>query len=742
MDWAVISKTITRFETLVPEEAADELDRLREDNPELFGEITGLHAASSLLASFMMTRMPQETARFEPSLSPGDRLDAWEIGELLGAGGMGKVYKARRADGHFEQEVALKLARSSSEGFRVRCEAERQRLAQLEHPNIARIVDGGTSPEGAIYMTLEFVDGETIEAHVKNQSLDRAQRLGLILSLCSALTYAHGKLVLHKDIKHGNVLINKAGEVRLIDFGIASLLDDREAPKGRGPLTIAYAAPEQLEERPVSAATDIFAVGMLAHLLETGDLPERNSDGSVTIDARALADADLAAILKKATAADPAKRYGSVDALNDDLEKYLGGFPVAARPVATITRFKKLVARNKFASAMSALAVAAMVAGVIGVSVFALRASKEAEAARIAQQQGGNTVTLYETYNAGFNAFISSIDPQSPQGQSIFSALEALEAAAQDSEKSDPQRSLEINVFLAELYADIGRDQDASRVGERLGQNALELTYPVAFTLSGLVGLSRGYVEDSDLIKTLDRLNGFFSKDPKIYSFDIAMNRCVRQRITNSDQDAKVCLDSATKHLEQIDLRNYAEASGNLPLFAYAADAAIHLQDFERATKAASSGLKFYENETRPGSVPEASFWALLSDVAQAQMDWSASEKHLWAARKSLGGNSQFMWMEVDISMQMAETQIALRQFANAEASARLAHDQAMQVYGPDHFQVRNATAYIAMALAGNGDKGNARKMLQDLLNAEAQSMNDPKAQQKYTGMLVQISAM
>ncbi|MEL7446908.1 MAG: serine/threonine-protein kinase [Pseudomonadota bacterium] len=327
----------------------------------------------------MQTSMPETMRGSEvskASLLPGAKVGVWKVAELLGAGGMGEVYRAERADGLFEQQVALKIAKTKTKAFRERFDAERQRLAQLEHPNIARIVDGGSSESGAPYMTMEFVDGQPINEFASTNRLNQNQRLSLIERLCAAVAHAHGRLVLHRDIKHDNVLINADGELRLIDFGVASLLDDPEGSQGRGPLTIAYAAPEQLRGEPVSAATDIFAIGMLAHLLETDLLPLRQSDGSVAIDRNRIGDPDLVAILSRATADTPTDRYGSVDALRDDLQKFTGGFPVAARPVAAVTRFKKMVARNKLASAMSGAALAAVVAGVIGVSVFAVRANE------------------------------------------------------------------------------------------------------------------------------------------------------------------------------------------------------------------------------------------------------------------------------------------------------------------------------------------------------------------------------
>lgn len=383
MDWAKITNILNRLDTLDADELALELERVKRESPELSEPIVRLRNCGQNARSFMQTKMPGVDVNETENLRPGYLIGIWQIECLIGAGGMGEVYRARRSDGLFEQRVALKLARNPDDKLTERFEAERNRLAQLEHPNIARIVDGGTAGNGLPYMTMEYVDGVPIDAYAASAHLNRDGRLALILRLLAALTHAHGRLVLHRDIKQDNVLINEGGEVRLIDFGVASLLDDPAAEDQKGPLTIAYAAPEQLLGQPVSAATDIFAIGMLTHLLETGSLPKRLSDGGVAIDAPLIGDPDLCAILAKATAKDPTDRYGSADALSDDLKNLLGGFPVTARTVSAPTKFKKLAMRNPMASAMSAAATLAVVAGIIGVSLFALRAEEAREEAEM-----------------------------------------------------------------------------------------------------------------------------------------------------------------------------------------------------------------------------------------------------------------------------------------------------------------------------------------------------------------------
>lgn len=376
MDWALITQTLEHLETLSAEDLAQELSRLNAEDKELISAVEQLRGNRENAASFMQTHMPGSQEQDGATLELGSHIGIWQIDCLLGTGGMGEVYRATRADGLFDQQVALKLSHRMGDEFAARFESERQRLAQLEHPNIARIVDGGTSENGSPYMTMEYVDGLPIDIHCQQSRLDREARLALVQRLCAAVAHAHGRLVLHRDIKHANVLINSDGELRLIDFGVASLIGDDDQSAEIGALTLAYAAPEQLRGEQVSAATDIFAIGMLAHLLETRAVPKRQSDGSVAIEEAGIGDADLAAILGKATAQDPLDRYVSVDALGDDLRKFADGFPVAARPVSTFTRFKKLVFRNTLASAMGGVAALAMIAGVIGVSLFAIRANE------------------------------------------------------------------------------------------------------------------------------------------------------------------------------------------------------------------------------------------------------------------------------------------------------------------------------------------------------------------------------
>ena len=326
-------------------------------------------------AGFMRTSMPDADEIPEAALASGQQVGPWRIDALIGRGGMGEVYRAERADGRYEQTVALKLMQGAapSESF----DAERRRLALMEHPGIARIVDGGETDDHRPYMAMEYVDGAPIDAYVRDTALNRRDRLALFQRVCEAVRHAHNKLILHRDLKSQNILVDSRGQPRLIDFGIASSLED--GAEGAGPLTLAWAAPEQLRGEALSAQTDVFALGILLHLLVTDARPERQPDGGMAV--QSVDDPDLAAILRRALATDASDRYGSVDALADDIGNWIGKRPVAAREGGRLYRLGKLIRRAPLASALASAFVLALTGGLAASLTFANTAQQEADRA-------------------------------------------------------------------------------------------------------------------------------------------------------------------------------------------------------------------------------------------------------------------------------------------------------------------------------------------------------------------------
>ena len=299
----------------------------------------------------------------------GQVFGAYALIEPLGAGGMGSVWLARRNDGHFEGTVAVKILSAALLGVAgaSRFRREGTILARLKHPHIAQLIDAGVSEAGQPFLVLEYVEGEPIDRWCDNRALDVPSRIRLFLDVLAAVAHAHSNLVVHRDLKPSNVMVSKEGRVKLLDFGIAKLLEGDGAPTqltrelGCG-FTPAFAAPEQITGESVTTATDVYALGALLYLLLAGrhplgkpgaspvDLlraivetePDRLSD--VAHDSRELRGA-LDTIIAKALKKRPAERYASVDALAEDLRRHLAGEPILARPDSLAYRTRKLVRR-------------------------------------------------------------------------------------------------------------------------------------------------------------------------------------------------------------------------------------------------------------------------------------------------------------------------------------------------------------------------------------------------------------
>ena len=376
LDWRVITEHIERSETLSVEDLMRELADLRASSPEIGHEVTRYFSRKNRVNTFMRTSVSEQEKQ-KALLTDGTALGVWDIAEHIGSGGMGDVYKAKRNDGLYDQIAALKVIQRGDEDSLGRFEAERKRLANLEHPGISRIIDGGATQDGDPFMVMEYHDGVPIDEYVQSKDLSRRQILALFKPLCASTAYAHSKLILHRDIKANNVLVDGSSAVKLIDFGIAAAIGETKDGE-TGPMTIAYAAPEQLMRKASSVGSDIFALGVLLHQLLTGAPQQRNSDGSVELDHQSLNDADLAAIISKATVFDETDRYQSVTALADDIDAYLDTRPVLARNGTGLYRFKKLVKRNALASSLAAAFVMALSGGMVGSLVMATKASNEA----------------------------------------------------------------------------------------------------------------------------------------------------------------------------------------------------------------------------------------------------------------------------------------------------------------------------------------------------------------------------
>jgi len=414
-----------------------------------------------------------------PSLV-GRRIGPWKLLRLLGQGGMGTVYLAERADGAFEQRVAIKLMpeallhRDLQRRFRI----EQQALGRLEHQSIARILDGGVTPEGLPYLVMERVEGEPIDAYCERQRLGIAARIRLLLGVCEAVRYAHGRLVVHRDLKPANILVIPPGRVKLLDFGIAKLLTDD--PDARTitklqPFTPQYAAPEQLSGDPITTVTDVYGIGGLAYRLLTGRPPWPLEDSAwvhrlkdegrhepelpsrVTRHAewRRKLRGDLDAIVMKALSADPRQRYASVEELASDLECFLESKPIVARSQPASTRARKFVRRHR--TGVAAALLAALSVGVL-LTMLAWRA-RVAERGRQRAQEVSDF----------FTELLTSTNPDYARGAEVPVAdlLERSVGLAQSKLANQPRLQADILDVLGSSLMRIGHQSEALDVRQR-----------------------------------------------------------------------------------------------------------------------------------------------------------------------------------------------------------------------------------------------------------------------------------
>lgn len=424
-----------------------------------------------------------ETAPDEP-LPQGARIGPFELLEVLGEGGSSTVFRAFREVEGVRQYVAVKLlARGlyTAEAKR-RFRHEREALARLRHPGIARLIEGGVADNGLAYIALELIDGVPITRYARERGLPERQRLMLFLQVCSAIESAHRALIVHRDLKPSNVLVTPDGEVKLLDFGIAKLLDDTEdATRTRHQaLTPAYAAPEQFTAGAITTATDVYALGGLLHELLTGEraaqthAPHTAADKSSANAKHAQLCGDLANIVAKATAQQPERRYGSASALADDIERYLEQRPVSAHPPSRWYRAGRFIARHRGAVALTAVLLLAIL---VSLWVAVWQAYVARQQAYLAQQQAARANMVRD--------FVESLFAPIRYGTAASKQPSLSELLARGVAKLDrspqlaPAERVDLLAMFSRLYENLGDIAQSRKLADQavaLSERALRPT--------------------------------------------------------------------------------------------------------------------------------------------------------------------------------------------------------------------------------------------------------------------------
>ncbi len=495
--WDRIAPFLDEALDLEPAERTTWLAGLAARQPEVAALLRDLLARNDALAADAFLSGPPPLLRADVPDTPatsmlGRQVGAYTIDRFIGRGGMGEVWQANRSDGRFEARCAVKFlnSRATHSGLGDRFRREGRLLARLTHPNIARLIDAGTTEDGQQFLLLEYVDGERIDQYCDARKLDIEQRVRLFLGAVSAVAHAHASLVVHRDLKPPNVLVTGAGVVKLLDFGIAKLLDSGapDEPEltriGQVGMTPEYAAPEQISGDIPSTATDVYQLGMLLLVLLTGKHPldryaTRTELLKAVLEGRLPRASDLAqgeprkrlrgdldAILETALQTDPSKRYPTAAALHDELIRYLNREAVQARRGAAWYRARKFVARHKLGVIASSLAAASLCA----VTAFALTQAREAarqrdqarvEAKRADAERRFMTLMMSEIGESG--------RPVTPE-QVLDNGLKLLDAHYAD----DPAFQINMLIQMSGRYMDLGnrqREHDALVKAEQLARS-------------------------------------------------------------------------------------------------------------------------------------------------------------------------------------------------------------------------------------------------------------------------------
>jgi len=542
---------------LLMEQPADRrrawLDGATNWDPEVREAVRRLMAAGESTATFLDNPggipMPAPTGG---GLSAGQRLGSYEVVRLVGTGGMGAVYEAVRADAQYRKRVAIKLVQRGldSELTLARFRRERQILASLEHRNIATLLDGGITPDGHPFLVMEFIEGEPITDWCDARALPIRQRIALFRQVCAAVQHAHKNLIVHRDLKPANILVTPDGTVKLLDFGIAKLLGDELAADGI-PLTQGdaraftpeYASPEQIRGDPLTTATDVYSLGVVLFELLAGRRPQVVGRSMADI-ARALdqpaprpssvvsnaaahhagersaprlsrtLSGELDNIALVALRKEPERRYGSVEALGEDLQRFLAGRPVKAERDWAGYRIRKFVQRNTAAVAASVLVLLALAGGIIATT-------RESRRLRIEQAKAVSV--------SGFlQQLLSSVQPATG-GRDVL----AQAAAQMDSGLANqPGVRGDLEAVIGQSYLSLGRFDDA----EPHFRKELDLARQVdgANSISAVRGLfhlgslfaRKGEIEraDSYFVTAADTKRRL-SRDPDLLLVDILSSR-------------------------------------------------------------------------------------------------------------------------------------------------------------------------------------------------------------------------
>ena len=731
--WVRLNRLLDDALDLPAAERARWLSALGPEHNELKPRLLALlaHAPSVQAADFLGTVPSMDVGELDAAEQPiqaGTTIGPYRLLRELGEGGMGTVWLAERCDGIVRRHVALKLPRGGGPraALAERMARERDILAALTHPHIARLYDAGVTPGGRPYLALECVEGKPLDEYCRDQRLSLRARVGVFLQVAYAVAYAHGKLVVHRDLKPSNILVTSDGQVRLVDFGIAKLLEDGRTRQtaltelGGRPHTPEYASPEQVRGEPLGIASDIYSLAVVLYELLTGTRPyklPRDSRGALE-DAIVQADAvapsatatdrllrrglrgDLDTIVLKALKKTPGERYATVNAFAEDLQRWLEGRPVLARPDSAWYRSSRFVRRNKIAVGAAA-AVVVSLAVFAGVSAWQARVL--AEQRRVAQADRDTSEQVVRVLIDLFETTNPSVRPDGDR-MPVGDFLSGAEARSLERLRETPTVRARLQQVFGLIHKSRGQ-YNAAR--EALGEALAEQRrlrgpdHPEALESLQALGEVARFAGDSQQARAL--LEESLELHRRVYGE--RHERTARVLHALAPIVGERDMDEAGRLLfRALDIQQTALGPSHPDVASTLTSLGGYYsrrRDFDRAKsfyRQALAALPKPEDRRRPIAITILNdFSAVLGELNEHSEAEALEREAIEIGREVVGPDTI---MVANLFNSLATTHARMGRHADAERGFRTAFDTHRSLLGEDHWRTKNIARNVGRALA------------------------------------------
>jgi len=728
--WNRIQSLFLEAMALAPEQRACFLDTACAGDQEMRREVESLIAHDGTDERPIADAL-EATAHslFEWEDLSGARLGAWRVLREIGRGGMGTVYLACRDDDQFRKHVAIKVVAHGLDTAEMlnRFRHERQILAHLDHPYIARLIDGGNTPQGRPFLVMEYVEGQPIDRYCSEQKLDVVAQLRLVLKVCDAVSYAHRNLIIHRDLKPGNIIVTSDRSPKLLDFGIAKVLDEISggtAEHATRVLTPEYGSPEQALGGAVTTTTDVYSLGGVLYKLLTGSAPHPIHDSSPLAIMRAINDedvrkpsdlrhglsADVDSILLKALHREPQRRYRSVDQFAGDIERLLEGRPVTARPDTVWYRAGKYVRRHALATSMGA-AIVVLLAGFAVLQTIQLRTTR-------AERDRANRITAFMT------GMFKVPDPSESRGRKV-TAREILDKASQNITSglsNDSELQADLKFSMASTYTGLGLYSQARSLAEsaleirrRILGNTNRKTLESQNQVAWLLDREDHYPEAETLIRQT------ISTDQLMFGADDVQTLDAMDRLSEILQDMGRFQNEEKLQRQVVELCTHRLGPENPRTLKAEALLASSISVQGRNAEAESIYRKVLGNEQRVFGADAPDTLATMRSLANTIKDQARYAEAEDLYRQTLAGQQRVLGAEHPAT---TDTMVALAydlfhgagRFPEAESLYRQAFEIERRVMGPESRITIRAQEGLANVLLMDRQYAEAERLQRDIL--------------------------